>query len=92
MKWWCLNRKKTLKADEMYLTECKNMLINITWFLNQNHGCFRKKDQEADKKITGVLAMLRLLKKIFCLHIYEYQQMEEIGADWECRKCGTQRD
>ncbi|WP_180014188.1 hypothetical protein [Acinetobacter sp. YH16031] len=41
---------------------------------------------------TGVLAMLQLLKKIFCLHIYEYQQMEEIGADWECRKCGTQRD
>ncbi len=36
--------------------------------------------------------MLQLLKKLFCLHIYEYQQMEEIGADWECRKCGTQRD
>jgi len=33
-----------------------------------------------------------IIKKIFCLHIYEYQQMEEIGADWECRKCGTQRD
>jgi len=51
-----------------------------------------RKIRKLIKKITGVLAMLRLLKKIFCLHIYEYQQMEEIGVDWECRKCGTQRD
>ncbi len=36
--------------------------------------------------------MLQLLRKLFCLHIYEYQQMEEIGADRECRKCGTCKD
>ena len=32
--------------------------------------------------------MLQLLKKLFCLHIYEYEQMEEIGTHKECRKCG----
>ncbi|WP_171265966.1 hypothetical protein [Acinetobacter sp. LoGeW2-3] len=41
---------------------------------------------------TGVLTMLQLLKKIFCLHIYEYQHMEEIGTHRECRKCGVNKD
>lgn len=41
---------------------------------------------------TGVLNMLQLLKKLFCLHIYEYEQMEEIGAHKECRKCGINKE
>ncbi len=28
--------------------------------------------------------MIKLLKKIFCIHIYEYDAMEEIGAHLEC--------
>ncbi len=36
--------------------------------------------------------MLQLLKKIFCLHIYEYQHMEEIGTQRECRRCGISKD
>lgn len=32
--------------------------------------------------------MLHLFRKIFCMHIYEYEQMEEIGTHKECRKCG----
>ena len=36
--------------------------------------------------------MLQLLKKLFCLHIYENQHMEEIGTHWECRKCGVNKD
>lgn len=35
--------------------------------------------------------MLQLLKNFFCLHIYEYEQMEEIGAHFECRKCGANK-
>ncbi len=35
--------------------------------------------------------MLQLLKNFFCLHIYEYEQMEEIGAHIECRKCGVNK-
>ncbi|KJV44628.1 hypothetical protein VH96_07340 [Acinetobacter indicus] len=35
--------------------------------------------------------MLQLLKNFFCLHIYEYEQMEEIGAHIECRKCGANK-
>lgn len=36
--------------------------------------------------------MLQLFRKIFCMHIYEYEQMEEIGAHKECRKCGVMKD
>ncbi|OTG82037.1 hypothetical protein B9T33_05820 [Acinetobacter sp. ANC 5054] len=33
--------------------------------------------------------MLHLFRKLFCVHIYEYEQMEEIGSHKECRKCGV---
>ena len=33
--------------------------------------------------------MLQLLMKLFCLHVYEYEHMEEIGEHKECRKCGV---
>lgn len=33
--------------------------------------------------------MLHLFRKLFCMHIYEYEQMEEIGTHKECRKCGA---
>ncbi len=36
--------------------------------------------------------MLQLLRKLFCLHIYEYEQMQEIGEHRKCRKCGTNKD
>ncbi len=35
--------------------------------------------------------MLRILKKLFCMHIYEYEHMEEIGEHIECRKCGVHK-
>ncbi|ENV68474.1 hypothetical protein F947_02797 [Acinetobacter towneri DSM 14962 = CIP 107472] len=35
--------------------------------------------------------MIKLLKQIFCIHIYEYDAMEEIGAHLECRKCGDSK-
>lgn len=35
--------------------------------------------------------MLQLLMKLFCLHVYEYEHMEEIGEHKECRKCGINK-
>jgi hypothetical protein len=36
--------------------------------------------------------MLQLLMKLFCLHVYEYEHMEEIGENHkECRKCGVNK-
>ncbi|KYQ70818.1 hypothetical protein AZH43_17315 [Acinetobacter pragensis] len=44
------------------------------------------------KKLNGSFNnMLQLFRKIFCMHIYEYEQMEEIGAHKECRKCGVMK-
>lgn len=31
------------------------------------------------------LKMLQLFKKLFCIHVYEYEQMTEIGEHMECR-------
>ncbi len=35
--------------------------------------------------------MLQLLMKLFCLHVYEYEHMQEIGEHKECRKCGVNK-
>ena len=35
--------------------------------------------------------MLQLFKKLFCIHVYEYEQMTEIGEHMECRKCGNSK-
>lgn len=35
--------------------------------------------------------MFQLLRKLFCLHAYEYEQMAEIGEVKECRKCGDSK-
>ena len=37
------------------------------------------------------LKMLQLFKKLFCMHVYEYEQMTEIGEHMECRKCGDSK-
>ena len=35
--------------------------------------------------------MIPLVKKLFCIHVYEYEQMTEIGEHMECRKCGDSK-
>ena len=37
------------------------------------------------------LKMLQLFKKLFCIHVYEYEQMPEIGQHMESRKCGDSK-
>ena len=37
------------------------------------------------------LKMLQLFKKLFCIHVYVYEQMTEIGEHMECRKCGDSK-
>ncbi|ENV34278.1 hypothetical protein F960_01596 [Acinetobacter gerneri DSM 14967 = CIP 107464 = MTCC 9824] len=34
--------------------------------------------------------MLHILKKIFCIHVYEYELGENSVQIKECRKCGAQ--
>ncbi len=35
--------------------------------------------------------MIQLLKKIFCIHIYEYEHLKGHAEHIECRKCGVNK-
>ena len=69
------------------------MLINrsefLIIFIFQDEIYFKKLDFKNNRK--GVLKMLQLLMKLFCLHVYEYEHMQEIGKHKECRKCGINK-
>lgn len=69
------------------------MLINRSGFLIififQDEIYFKTLDFKNNRK--GVLKMLQLLMKLFCLHVYEYEHMQEIGEHKECRKCGINK-
>ena len=36
--------------------------------------------------------MFQLLRKLFCMHAYEYEQFSEFNEVKECRKCGDHRN
>ena len=35
--------------------------------------------------------MLHLLRKLFCIHVYEYEQLDLDSDSAECRKCGAHK-
>ncbi len=45
-----------------------------------------KKFRQFDR---GEFVMLHILKKIFCIHVYEYERDENSVQFKECRKCGA---
>lgn len=61
------------------------------YLLLEMHKCFRTETAKRQKKLNKEFKMLQLLKKLLCFHIYEYEQMAEIGEHLECRKCGVNK-
>lgn len=55
------------------------------------HRCFRTETSARQKKLNKEFKMFQLLRKLLCFHIYEYEQMQEIGEHLECRKCGENK-
>jgi hypothetical protein len=55
------------------------------------HRCFRTETSVRQKKLNKEFKMFQLLRKLLCFHIYEYEQMQEIGEHLECRKCGENK-
>jgi len=42
--------------------------------------------------VTRSKTMFQLLRKLFCMHAYEYEQFSEFNEVKECRKCGDHRN